>query len=98
MDGVQITYRTQIGLGARQKSARAVNIDRQSALDSLNDDGLNGPLFVIGFLNLIPCPQPLGFLVREVDVAFLGRAFVAHDVNFVARLKPGVALMIQHFR
>ena len=56
-----------------------------------------GRLLVIGLLNIVPCPQPLGFLVRKVNIAFLGGAFVAHHIDFIAGLEAGVALMIEDF-
>ena len=36
--------------------------------------------------------------MREVDVAFLSLALIAHDVDFVTGLEPGLALKVQNFR
>ena len=57
---------------------------------------LIGLLLVVSFLDLFPGPQALRLLVREVDVALFGLALVAHDVDFVARLELGLALVIEH--
>jgi hypothetical protein len=77
---------------------RAVNVDGESALDAVQDDSMNGFLLVIGFLDFFPGVNALRLLVREVDVAFLGLALAAHDVDRVAGLELRLALVVEDFR
>ena len=77
---------------------RAENVDRQAALDAIDHDGFDGLLFGVSLLDFFPRVDALRLLVREVDVAFLGRALVAHHVDLVAGLELGLALVIEHFR
>ena len=98
LHAVQIADGTKVDLRARQESVGAENVDGQAAFNAVDDDGLDGLLFVVGFLDFFPGVNALRLLVREVDVAFLGLALVAHHVDFVAGLELGLALVIEHFR
>jgi hypothetical protein len=79
------------------RKARPGDVHRQTALDAVNYECLNRPLLVVCRLDLIPCPQALRLLVREIDVTLFGLAFLAHHIDFVARLEARLAFVIQHF-
>ena len=98
LHAVQIADRAQIHLRAGQESVRAENVDGQAALDAVDHDGLDRLLLVVGLLDFFPGVNALRLLVREVDVAFLGLALVAHDVDLVAGLELGLALVIENLR
>ncbi len=74
LQAVEVAHRAQIDLRAGQESARAKNVDRQAALDAIDDASLYRSLVVVGLLNLVPGAQTLRLLVREVDVALFGVA------------------------
>ena len=86
LHAIEIAHRPQINLRARQKRARAQDVDRQAALDAVDDARLDRGLVVVGLLDLVPRPQALGLVVREVDVAFFGVSLVAHHGDFLARV------------
>ena len=98
LHAVQIADGAQVNLRAGQKRVRAENVDGQAALDAVDDDGLDRLLLVVRLLDFFPGVNALRLLVREVDVAFLGLALVAHHVDLVAGLELGLALVIEHFR
>ncbi len=98
LHAVQIADGAQVDLRAGQERMRAMDVDRQTALDAVDDDGLDGLLLVVGLFDFFPGVNALRLLVREVDVAFFGLALVAHDVDFIAGLELGIALMIEHLR
>ncbi len=58
---------------------------------------MTGVLSLSRLLDVVPRPQALRLLVREVDVALFRLALVAHDVDFIARLETGLALVVQNF-
>src|SRR6266481_5757863 len=95
---IQIPYRTQVHLRARQEGVRPLNIDGQPALDPLHNDALDRLLFVVSALNLVPRPQPLCLQVREVDVALFGFALLSHHVDLGPGLELGLALVIENLR
>ena len=95
---IQIADGAQIHLGSREKRMRAVNVDGESTLDAVEHDSMDGLLLVIRFLDFFPGVNALRFLVREVDVAFLGFPLAAHDVDRIAGLELGLALVVEHFR
>ena len=97
LHAVEIANGTQIDLRAGQEGVGSENIDGQSAFDAVDDDGLDRPLFVMRLLDFFPGVDALRLLVREVDVTFLGLSLVAHYIDFVARLEPGLALVVEHF-
>src|SRR5579872_57578 len=98
LHAVEIADRPQIHLGTGQERPRSQNVDRQTALRALDNRCLDRSLFVVRFLDLIPGVNARSFLMREVDVAFLGLPLLAHYVDFVARLYLGLAFVIQYFR
>ena len=98
LDGVKIACRPKVSLRAREKRLGAHNVDSQTTLDALDHNRLDRPLFVVGFLDLIPSAQLLRLLMREIDVPFLSLALVAHDGDFVAGLELGLAFVIKHLR
>ena len=95
---IEIPDGPQVHLRAGQEGVRSEDVDRQSALDAVNDDGLDWLFLVIGLLDLFPGMNALGLLVRKRDVTFLGLALVAHHVDFVARLKLWLAFVIEDLR
>ena len=95
---IQIADGAQIHLGSREKRMRAVNVDGESTLDAVEHDSMDGLLLVIRFLDFFPGVNALRLLVREVDVAFLDFALAAHDVDRIAGLELGLALVVEHFR
>src|SRR5208282_106969 len=97
LHAIEVADGTQVDLGAGQKGACALDIDGEAALDALDDDALDGLLFVVSALNFVPRTETLGLQVREVDVALFGFTFLAHDVDLVTGLEPGLALVIENF-
>ena len=97
LHSVEIADRTQIDLRAGQEGVRADDVDSEAALDAVNHHRLDRLLLVVGLLDFFPGVNALRLLVREVDVAFFGLSLVAHDVNFVAGLELGLALVVEHF-
>ena len=77
---------------------RAVNVDRQTALDAIDHDRLDRLLLVVRLLNFFPGVDALRLLVRQPDVSLLGFALIAHDIDFVAGLELWLALVVQNFR
>src|SRR5580658_2510332 len=98
LHAIEIANGPQVYLRARQESVRAKNIDGKAAFNAVNNHGIDWLLFVVGLLDLFPGVNALRLLVREVDVAFLGLALLAHHIDFVAGLELGLALVIEHFR
>ena len=97
LHAIEIADGTKVNLRAGQEGARALNVDGEAALDALDDDAFDRLLFVVGALDFIPRAETLRFEVREVDVALFGFALLAHDVDFVAGLELGLALVIENF-
>ena len=62
------------------------------------NDSLDRLLLVVGLLDFFPGMNALRLLVRQVDVALFGLALVAHDVDLIAGLELGIALVIENFR
>jgi len=75
-----------------------MDIDRESALDAVDNDRLDRLLLVVSLFNFFPGMDALRLLEGEIDVAFLGFALGAHDLDLVAGLELGLALVIEHFR
>ena len=96
LHAVEVVHRAQVNLRSRQEGARTVDVHGDAALGALYDDGANRLVFAVGLFNVIPGAESLGFQEREVDVSLFVLTLVAHDVNFVAGLEPGIALMVQH--
>ena len=95
---VEVAHRAQIDLRAGQERARAEDVDRQAALDAIDDARLHRGLVVEGLLDLVPGAQPLRLLVGEVDVALFGVAGLAHDGDLVAALHRDVAFVVLELR
>ncbi len=98
LHAVEVADGAQVNLRAGQERVRAVNVDGESALDAVDDDGLDRLLLVVGLFDFFPGMDALRLLEGEVDVAFLGLALGAHDLDLVAGLELGLALVIEHFR
>ena len=54
LQAVEIAHRTQINLRTRQERAGAQDVDRQAALDAIDDARLDRSLVVEGLLDLVP--------------------------------------------
>ena len=98
LQAIEIAHRAQIDLRTRQEGARAQDVDRQAALDAIDDAHLDRRLVVEGLLDLVPGAQPLRLLVGEVDVALFGVAGLAHDGDLVAALDRDVAFVVLKLR
>src|SRR3954451_1283645 len=97
LHAVEIADGPQVDLRAWQESVCAMDVDRESAFDAVDDDSLNGLFLVVGFLNDFPGVNALRLLERQVDVAFFSLALRAHDFDLVAGLELGLALVIKNF-
>ncbi len=80
-----------------RKARAPLNIDGEAALDALDDDALDGLFLVVGALNVVPGAKALSLLVGELGVTVFGLTLLAHDVDFVAGLEAGLALVIEDF-
>src|ERR1700685_926611 len=96
LHSIEITDRTKVHLRTGQEGACAQNVDRQSTFDAVDHDSLNRLFLVVRLLDFVPRVDALRLLVREVDVAFLGLALVAHYVDFIARLESWLAFVVEN--
>ena len=74
----------------------AENVNGYTAFGAFNYHRMNWVVSVVRFLDLLPRPQLLRFLKGEIDVAFLGFARVANNVDRLAGLELRLALMNHH--
>src|SRR2546430_16546329 len=68
LHAIEIADGTQVDLRAWQEGAGAHDIDRETALDAIDDDGLDWLLLVVGFLNFVPGMASLCLRIRAVNV------------------------------
>src|SRR4030095_2895421 len=93
---IEISNRTDVDLRTGQKRAHA-DVDRQAALDPLDDAADHDLAFRVGLLDFVPNLHLLGFFAREDDVAFpIFRTF-EQDVDDVAGLDGYFAAFIEEF-
>ena len=94
--GVEIADRPGVDLRAGQKCARAHHVNRQPALDPIDDANLNGRLVVVRLFNLVPGVETLCLLVRKIYVALFGVTLFDHHVNLVAGLESDITFVVLH--
>ena len=82
---VEVAHRAHVDLRAGQERADA-DVDRQPALDALDDAADDDLALGIGLLDLVPDLHLLGFFAREDDVAFAVFGALEQHVDDVARL------------
>ena len=82
---VEVADRTDVDLRAGQERADA-DVDRQTALDPLDDAADDDLLLGVGLLDLVPDLHLLGFFAREDDVAFAVFGAFEQHVDDVAGL------------
>src|SRR6266851_9230 len=91
---VQVARRTDVDMRAGQKS-RHTDIDLQAALDLAQDYTLDRHLVLERALELAPDLELLRLGVREGDRAVLSLGALEIDVNLVAFLDHGIALVVE---
>src|SRR6185503_1622414 len=91
---VEVPYRTHVDLRAGKERADA-DIDREPALDALDDAADDDLAIGIGLLDLVPDLHLLGLLAREDDVAFTILGAFEQHVDHVARLDGDLAGFIE---
>ncbi len=94
--GVEVADRTNVNLRAGKKGADA-DVDRQAALDPLDDPADDDLAIGIGLLDLVPDLHLLGFFAREDDVAFAIFGALEEDVDDVAGLDGDLAGLVEEF-
>jgi hypothetical protein len=77
-----------------QERAHA-DVDRQAALDPLDDAADDDLALGVGLLDLVPDLHLLGFFAREDDVAFAIFGALEQDVDDVARLDGDLAVLVE---
>ena len=83
---VEVADGTHVDLRSGQERADA-DVDRQPALDALDDAADDDLAFGVGLLDLVPDLHLLGFFAREDDVAFAIFGALQQHVDDVARLR-----------
>ncbi len=84
---VEVAHRTHVDLRAGQERAHA-DVDREAALDALDDAADDDLALGVGLLDLVPDLHLLGFFAREDDVAFAILGALEQHVDDVAGLRP----------
>ena len=90
---VQIAHRPQVDLRSGQERAHA-DVDRQAALDALDDPSFDRGALAIGALDLVPDLHPLGLFPRKDDVAFGILRLLQKHIHGIADLDADPALLI----
>src|SRR6185503_6818002 len=91
---VEVAHWTNVDLRAGQECAHA-DVDRQAALDPLDDAADHDLALGIGLLDLIPDLHLLGFFAREDDIAIAIFGPLEQHVDNVAGLDRNLAALIQ---
>ena len=87
---VEVAHRAHVDLRSRQERADA-DVDREAALDALDDAADDDLALGVGLLDLVPDLHLLGFFAREDDVAFAIFGALEQHVDDVAGLRPSPA-------
>ena len=87
---------THVDLRAGQERADA-DVDREPALDPLDDAADDDLALGVGLLDLVPDLHLLGFFAREDDVAFAVFGALEQDVDDVAGLHRDLAVLVEEF-
>ena len=93
---VEVAHGPDIDLRAGKERADA-DVDRQPALDPLDDAADDDLAFRIGLLDLVPNLHLLGFFAREDDVAFAIFRTLEKHVHDVAGLDRDFTVLVQEF-
>ena len=83
---IEIPHRPQIDLGTRQKGLES-DVDRKASLDAGDDHALDNLVVVMGFADLVPYLDSVGFLLREHDEAIVILTFFDENLHPVSRLE-----------
>src|SRR4051794_1264480 len=82
---VEIAHRPDVDLRAWQERAHA-DVDREAALDALDDAADDDLALGVGFLDLVPNLHLLGFFAREDDIPFPIFGALEQDIDDVPGL------------
>ena len=93
---VEVADRPHVDLRARQERAYA-DVDREAALDALDDASDDDLLLGVGLLDLVPDLHLLGFFAREDDIAVAIFGALEQHVDGVARLHGHFAALVEKF-
>ena len=93
---VEIADRADVDLRSGQKRAHA-DVDRQPALDALDDASDDDLPLGVGLLDLVPDLHLLGLLARQHDVAFAILGALEQYVHDVAGLDGDLAVLVEEF-
>ena len=91
---VEVAHRAHVDLRAGQERADA-DVDREAALDPLDDAADDDLALGVGLLDLVPDLHLLGFFAREDDVAFAVFGALEQHVDGVARLHGDLAVLVE---
>jgi hypothetical protein len=91
--GLEILHRLDVHQRARQKGADA-DVDRQAALDSIDDPAVDDLAGFVALLDLRPDLHPLRFLLRENDMAFGVLGPLQQNLDVVAYLDRDIAVVV----
>ena len=91
---VEVADRTHVDLRAGQERADA-DVDREAALDALDDAADDDLAIGVGLLDLVPDLHLLGLLARQHDVAFAVFGALEQHVDHVARLHGDLAVLVE---
>ena len=91
---VEVADGTHVDLRSRQERAHA-DVDRQPALDPLDDAADDDLALGVGLLDLVPDLHLLGFFAREDDVAFAIFGALEQHVDDVAGLDGHLAVLVE---
>ena len=93
---VEILHRLRIDERPGQKRLHSSHVDRETALDSVDDAALDGLIRLICGLDPIPDQHPLGFLTGKDDVTANVFQPLEKDVDLVAGLDLDLAAVGRH--
>src|SRR5205823_4531586 len=91
---VEISHGTHVDLRSGQERADA-DVDREAALDPLDDAADDDLALGVGLLDLVPDLHLLGFFAREDDVSFAVFRALEQYVDDVARLNGDFAVLVE---
>ena len=91
---VEVADGTDVDLRAGQERADA-DVDREAALDALDDAADDDLALGVGLLDLVPDLHLLGFFAREDDVAFAVFGALEQHVDDVAGLDGDLAVLVE---
>jgi hypothetical protein len=96
LERVEVPHRADVDLRAGEERADA-DVDREAALDALDDPADDHLVVGEGLLDLVPDLHLLGFFAREDDMAVAIFGALEQDVDGVARLDGHLAGLVDEF-